>query len=88
MRRYKNANMKPDKHATYLRISAIKQQMWPVEAVQEHLESITPAELQGEVDDGLNVFSFLWLVACTLQKWYLILCATCLEALQRRSLTS
>ena len=48
MRRYKNANMKPDKHATYLRISAIKQQIWPVEAVQEHLETLTPAELQGE----------------------------------------
>ena len=47
LRRYKNANMKPDKHATYLRIYAIKKTLWPVEAVQEQIEAVTPADLQG-----------------------------------------
>lgn len=48
LRRYKNANMKPDKHATYLRIYAIKKTLWPVEAVQEQIEAVTPADLQGD----------------------------------------
>ena len=47
VRRYKNANFKPDKHATYLRLYAIKQKMWPVEVVQAHLEALTPACVQG-----------------------------------------
>lgn len=48
IRRYKNANFKPDKHATYLRIYAIKQKIWPVEEVLAQLESLTPATLQGQ----------------------------------------
>lgn len=48
LRRYKNANFKPDKHATYLRIYAIKQKIWPVEEVQAQLEALTPAALQGQ----------------------------------------
>ena len=48
IRRYKNANFKPDKHATYLRIYAIKQKIWPVEEVQAQLESLTPTALQGQ----------------------------------------
>ena len=47
VRRYKNANFKPDKHATYLRLYAIKQKMWPVEVVQAQLESLTPLAVQG-----------------------------------------
>ena len=47
LRRYKNANFKPDKHATYLRIYAIKQKVWPVEQVQAQLEALTPTALQG-----------------------------------------
>ena len=49
VRRYKNANFKPDKHATYLRILAIKQKIWPVEEVQAQLEALTPAALQGQL---------------------------------------
>lgn len=48
VRRYKNANFKPDKHATYLRIYAIKQKMWPVEQVQAELEALSPTALQGQ----------------------------------------
>ena len=48
VRRYKNANFKPDKHATYLRLYAIKQKMWPVEVVQAQLESLTPSAVQGK----------------------------------------
>ncbi len=47
VRRYKNANFKPDKHATYLRLYAIKQKMWPVEVVQAQLEALTPSAVQG-----------------------------------------
>ncbi|KAL3144870.1 hypothetical protein ABBQ38_001970 [Trebouxia sp. C0009 RCD-2024] len=46
LRRYKNANFKPDKHATYLRIYAIKQKVWPVEQVHAQLEALTPTTLQ------------------------------------------
>ncbi|KAL0048825.1 hypothetical protein WJX82_000128 [Trebouxia sp. C0006] len=46
VRRYKNANFKPDKHATYLRLYAIKKKMWPVEVVQAQLESLTPKAVQ------------------------------------------
>lgn len=48
LRRYKNANMKPDKHATYLRIYTIKEKLWPVEAVQAEVEALKPSDLQGE----------------------------------------
>ena len=48
VRRYKNANFKPDKHATYLRLYAIKQKMWPVEVVQAQMESLTPSAVQGK----------------------------------------
>ena len=47
VRRYKNANFKPDKHATYLRVYAIKQSMWAVEDVQAQLEALTPSAVQG-----------------------------------------
>lgn len=48
LRRYKNANMKPDKHATYLRIYTIKEKLWPVEAVQAQIEALKPSDLQGD----------------------------------------
>ena len=57
LRRYKNANMKPDKHATYLRIYTIKEKLWPVEAVQAQLEVLTPSDLQGDLARMLLRFS-------------------------------
>ena len=67
VRRYKNANFKPDKHATYLRLYAIKQKMWPVEVVQAQLESLTPSAVQGKPSSpvtlvALHQHDFLLLV--------------------------
>ena len=58
-RRYKNANFKPDKHATYLRLYAIKQKMWPVEVVQAQLESLTPSAVQGKPSSSCHPCSLI-----------------------------
>lgn len=71
VRRYKNANFKPDKHATYLRIYAIKQKIWPVEEVQAQLESLTPAALQGQA--SVNSTALL-LTMLLLLLFHLVIC--------------
>jgi secreted Zn-dependent insulinase-like peptidase len=43
-RKYRNANMKPDRHATFLRLAALKR-VWAPEAVLAELEALTPAAL-------------------------------------------
>jgi len=43
-RKYRNANMKPDGHATFLRLAALKK-MWAPEAVLAELEALSPASL-------------------------------------------
>ena len=43
-RKYRNANMRPDRHATFLRLAALKR-VWSPEAVLAELEALTPATL-------------------------------------------
>ena len=45
MRKYRNANMSPSKHAAYLRLRCLKA-TWPVEAVLAELEALTPDALR------------------------------------------
>ena len=45
MRKYRNANMSPSKHAAYLRLRCLKA-TWPVEAVLAALEALTPDALR------------------------------------------
>ena len=44
-RKYANANMSPFKHATYLRLTALKH-VWPVTDVLAELRQLTPSALQ------------------------------------------
>ena len=44
-RKYANANMSPSKHASYLRLTALKH-MWPVEDALAELRQLTPSALQ------------------------------------------
>ena len=41
VRKYRNANMSPGRHASYLRLRCLKA-TWAVEAVQAELEALTP----------------------------------------------
>ena len=45
MQKYQNANMSPDRHASYLRLRALKQ-MWRMEDVLAQLQALTPAYVQ------------------------------------------
>ena len=45
-RSYRNANMKPMKHASYLRLRVLKAQLWPIEDVRKELESTTAADVR------------------------------------------
>lgn len=44
-RKYQNANMRPDKHASYLRLRTLKH-LWHVDDILLELKSLTPAALQ------------------------------------------
>ncbi len=45
IRKYSNANMKPDRHAMYLRLQAIKHS-WHVDAVLSELQLLTPEDIE------------------------------------------
>ena len=45
VRKYSNANMDPGRHATYLRLRALKHQ-WDVDAVLQQLQTLTLESLQ------------------------------------------
>ena len=45
VQKYQNANMSPDRHASYLRLRALKQ-MWRMEDVLAELQALTPANVQ------------------------------------------
>lgn len=45
VQKYQNANMSPDRHASYLRLRALKQ-MWRMEDVLAELQALTPASVQ------------------------------------------
>jgi len=45
VRKFRNANMAPSRHASYLRLRCLKA-TWPVEAVLAELEALTPPALQ------------------------------------------
>ncbi|KAK9915769.1 hypothetical protein WJX75_003936 [Coccomyxa subellipsoidea] len=44
-RKYQNANMKPDRHASYLRLRALKH-LWHVDDILLELKSLSPASVQ------------------------------------------
>ncbi len=44
-RKYQNANMKPDRHASYLRLRALKH-LWHVDNILLELKLLTPAAVQ------------------------------------------
>ena len=46
LRSYRNANMKPLKHANYLRLRALKSHIWPIEAVRSELENTTATDIR------------------------------------------
>ena len=46
-RRYRNANTKPDRHATFLRKYVLMDRCFTPEAVLAGVEALTPAEVQG-----------------------------------------
>ena len=48
VRKYRNANMSPSKHAAYLRLRCLKA-TWPVEAVLAELEALTPDALRARL---------------------------------------
>ncbi|CAL8470131.1 g9673 [Coccomyxa elongata] len=45
VRKYENANMKPDRHASYLRLRALKH-LWHVDDILLELKALTPAAVQ------------------------------------------
>ena len=45
VRQYRNANLGPETHASYLRLKALKR-LWDVDAVLGALQELTPATLQ------------------------------------------
>ena len=45
VRKYENANMKPDRHASYLRLRALKH-LWHVDDIHLELKALTPAAVQ------------------------------------------
>ena len=46
LQKYQNANMHPDRHASYLRLMALKQRMWRLEDVLSELQALTPQSVQ------------------------------------------
>ena len=46
IQKYQNANMHPDRHASYLRLMALKQRMWRLEDVLSELQALTPQSVQ------------------------------------------
>ena len=46
-RRYRNANTKPDRHATFLRKYVLMERCFSPEAVLAGVEALTPADVQG-----------------------------------------
>ena len=46
-RRYRNANTKPDRHATFLRKYVLMDRCFSPEAVLAGVEALTPADVQG-----------------------------------------
>jgi hypothetical protein len=45
-RKYRNANMKPEQAAGYMRLQVLRASMWHVDAVLAVLEALTPADIQ------------------------------------------
>lgn len=60
MQKYQNANMSPERHASYLRLRALKQRMWRMEDVLAELQALTPASVQ--VRSYLAVCERVWSV--------------------------
>lgn len=54
LRGYRNANMKPLKHANYLRLTALRAQIWPIEAIRAQLETATAADVRSFLPSLLN----------------------------------
>ena len=46
VQKYQNANMQPDRHASYLRLRALEQRMWRIEDVLSELRALTPQSVQ------------------------------------------
>lgn len=46
MRKYRNTNMRPEQHANYLRLFALRTTMWHCDAVLAELETLTPQAVQ------------------------------------------
>jgi nardilysin len=46
VRSYRNANMKPLKHANYLRLRLLKKEIWPLEALRSEMEIVTAADIR------------------------------------------
>jgi len=46
LRAYRNANVKPMKHATYLRLRLLKAALWEIEDIQRELETVTAADVR------------------------------------------
>ena len=51
---YRNLNMRPPKHATYLRLLALKDRFWHGEAVLAELERLTAADVQALARTALD----------------------------------
>lgn len=51
VQKYQNANMSPERHASYLRLRALKQRMWRMEDVLTELQALTPASVQVRSDE-------------------------------------
>ncbi len=45
-RKYRNANMKPEQAASYMRLQVLRATVWDVDAVLAVLEALTPADVQ------------------------------------------
>ena len=45
-RKYRNANMKPEQAAGYMRLQVLRASMWHVDAVLAVLEALAPADVQ------------------------------------------
>ena len=58
VQKYQNANMSPERHASYLRLRAFKQRMWRMEDVLAELQALTPASVQ--VRSRLAVCECVW----------------------------
>jgi hypothetical protein len=46
LRKYRNVNIRPEQHATYLRLYAVRAAMWHAEAVLGELTTLTLADVE------------------------------------------